>query len=167
MRIKLPGPERAVHRFNQGLTVIGGVFLLSMIALTCGNILLRLVWTPIPGAFELMGFFGAVAGSFALGYTQIHRGHIAVDVLINTFSPGTRRILHGLNSLVCALFFGVVAWQVGVKAHTLMVTGEVTETLRIIYYPFTYGVAAGCGGLALVFLLDLTRPFFSNKDDRP
>lgn len=155
MRPNPSGFTLAVRRINHALALAGGVFLMGMIALTCGNILLRLVWVPIPGVFELMGFFGAAAGSFALGYTQIHRGHIAVDVLINTFSPKTRRVLNGLNNLVCAAFFSVVAWQVGVKAHTLMITGEVTETLRIIYYPFTYGVAVGCGGLALVFLADL------------
>lgn len=163
----MKGLARILIRFNSGLSVIGGVFLLGMIVLTCGNILLRLVWVPIPGAFELMGFFGAVAGAFALGYTQANRGHIAVDVLINTFSTRTRRILHGLNSLICMGFFGMVAWQVGVKATVLMTTGEVTETLRIIYYPFTYGVAVGCGGLALVFFADLVGLLVPGERWRP
>ncbi len=158
---------RLVHRLNRALVGIAGVFLLAMIALTCGNILLRWIWTPIPGAVELMGFFGAMAGSFALGYTQIHRGHIAVDILVRTFSPGARRWLHVLNNLICMVFFGFVAWQLGVKATTLMTTGEVTETLRIIYYPFTYGVAAGCGGLALVFFSDLLALFRPQPEDRP
>ena len=35
-----------------------------------------------------------------------------------------------------------------------MATGEVSETLRVIFYPFTYAVAAGCGVMALVFLVD-------------
>jgi hypothetical protein len=38
-----------------------------------------------------------------------------------------------------------------------MKTGEVSETLRVIFYPFTYLVAAGCGVLALVFLRDLLK----------
>ncbi len=41
-----------------------------------------------------------------------------------------------------------------VKAATLRATGELTETLRIIYYPFTYAVAVGCVVLALVLVTD-------------
>jgi hypothetical protein len=43
-------------------------------------------------------------------------------------------------------------------------TGEVTETLRIIYHPFVYAVAAGCIALALVLLLDLFRLFAPAKE---
>ncbi|MGA9178233.1 MAG: TRAP transporter small permease, partial [Desulfobacterales bacterium] len=57
----------------------------------------------------------------------------------------------------------VAAWQIAVKATTLMNTGEITETLRIIYYPFTYGVAFGCAALSLVLFTDLVRFFFMEK----
>ena len=55
------------------------------------------------------------------------------------------------------VFFAVVAWQIAKYAGTLWETGEVTETLQIIYYPFTYGVALGCAVLSLVFLIDLLK----------
>ena len=45
-----------------------------------------------------------------------------------------------------------------------MKTGEVTETLRIIYYPFTYVVAFGCLVLALVMLTDLLKNLLSPKE---
>jgi TRAP-type C4-dicarboxylate transport system permease small subunit len=151
------GLHRFVRGLNGGLAFVGGAFLAAMVLLTCGNILLRIVWVPIPGTFELMGFFGAVTAAFALGYTQLRRGHIAVDVLIGRFSRGTRRALDAVNSLVCMIFFAVVAWQIGLKATVLMRSGEVTETLRVAYHPFTYGVAVGCGALALVFFADLVR----------
>jgi hypothetical protein len=38
-----------------------------------------------------------------------------------------------------------------------METGEVTETLQIIYYPFTYAVAFGCLVLSLTLLTDFIR----------
>lgn len=147
--------ERFCAALNRFLVVTGGVFLVAMMGLTCGNILLRLVWVPIRGTFELMGFFGAVVAAFALGYTQMRRGHIAVDILVNTFSSRTRRVLAAINNTLCALFFAVVAWQLLEKGHVLRRTDEVTETLRIIYYPFTYGVAIGFAFLALVCALAL------------
>ena len=66
---------------NRLLMIIAGIFLLGMIALTCANILLRLFWFPVRGTFELMGFFGAIVTAFALGYTQVNKGHIARAVL--------------------------------------------------------------------------------------
>ncbi|MCP4352564.1 MAG: TRAP transporter small permease [Desulfobacterales bacterium] len=128
-----------------------------MILLTCANIFLRLVWLPISGAFELMGFFGAIAAAFSLGYTQNRRGHISVDFLISKFSDNAKNIINTINSVICLVFFTVAAWQIAKKATTLLTTGEVTETLRIIYYPFTYAVAFGCLALSLVFLTDLLK----------
>ena len=144
---------------------MGGFFLVAMIALTCANILLRLVWMPVKGTFELMGFFGAIVTAFALSYTQMRRGHIAVDILVNTFTKKTRKVVDIINHTVCCLFFCIAAWQIALKAATLLNTGEVTETLRIIYYPFTYGVAFGCLALSLILFQDLVRTIINKKED--
>jgi len=92
------------------------------------------------------------------------RGHIAVDVLVNSFSVKRRKVVDTINYTVCFLFFGVAAWQIAIKATTLMNTGEITETLRIIYYPFTYGVALGCAVLSLVLFTDLIKSFITKKE---
>jgi TRAP-type C4-dicarboxylate transport system permease small subunit len=150
---------------NKILIWIGGIFLMSMILLTCANILFRATWVPIRGTFELMGFFGAIVTAFALGNTQLKRGHIAVNVLINTFPKRIRRVLNSINNVICMLFFIVATWQITLKAMTLQRTGEVTETLRIIYYPFTYSVAFGCAVLSLVFLTDFLRDLLGVEDE--
>lgn len=133
--------------------------MIAMILMTCANIVSRLLGKPIKGTFELMGYFGAVATAFALGYTQIKKSHISVDILVNRFSPKARLVLNGINHVICSLFFAVAGWQVARWAATLRETGEVTETLRIIYYPFTYGVAIGCFLIALVLLVDFLKLF--------
>jgi TRAP-type C4-dicarboxylate transport system permease small subunit len=142
---------------NKLLVFLGGLFLVGMIVLTCANIISRLIWVPIIGTFELMGFFGAIVTAFALGYTQVKRGHIAVDVLVNTFSDKAKKILQMISDLICCLFFLIAAWQLAIKATTLMKTGEVTETLQVIYYPFTYAVAFGCFVLSLTLLTELMK----------
>ncbi len=151
---------------NRVLTWIGGFFLVSMIVLTCVNIIFRMVWVPIRGTFELMGYFGAIVTAFALGYTQIKKAHISVDILVNNFSIKTRKVVNMINHAVCFFFFSAVAWQIAIKATTLMNTGEITETLRIVYYPFTYGVAFGCAILTLVLFTDLVRSFMQEKEDK-
>jgi TRAP-type C4-dicarboxylate transport system permease small subunit len=151
--------EKAVRVLCVTFLLIAGAFMMAMILMTCANIFSRLVWVPIKGTFELMGFFGAVATASALGYTQMKKVHISVDILVNRFSKRTQTILNGINYFICMIFFCIAGWQIARWAATIRETGEVTETLRIIYYPFTYGVALGCFLIALVLLVDLLKLF--------
>ena len=155
--------EKISNFLNRALLWIGGLFLLAMIAITGANIVLRLFGHPIRGTFELMGYFGAVVTAFALGYTQIKHGHIAVDIVVLKFSEKTQRILQAVNQLICMVFFIIVTRQVYKYATTLWETGEVTETLQIVYYPFTYAVALGCLLLAFTFFVDFLKSTVGEK----
>ena len=155
--------EKISNVLNQALLWIAGLFLLAMITISGANIVLRLFGLPIRGTFELMGYFGAVVTAMALGYTQTKRGHIAVDILVLRFSEKTQRILLAVNHLVCMAFFIIVALQVYKYATTLWETGEVTETLQIVYYPFTYAVALGCLILAFTFFVDFLKSLLGDQ----
>jgi TRAP-type C4-dicarboxylate transport system permease small subunit len=152
--------EKLRELLNNILMGVAGFFIVAMIVLTCANIFLRLVWVPVSGTFELMGYFSAVAMAFALGFTQMKKGHVAVDIVVQRFSKRTQKALNSINALVCMVFFAFVAWQVAKYGINLSRTGEVTETLRIVYYPFAFAVALGCGILSLVFLTDFLRSTF-------
>jgi TRAP-type C4-dicarboxylate transport system permease small subunit len=156
--------EKISRILNRTVVLIAGAFMVAMILITCANIFLRIVWMPIKGTFELMGFFGAVATALVLGHTQLKKAHISVDILVNGLSPRIRTVFNGVNYLICMIFFAVLGWQISRLATTLWKTGEVTETLRIVYYPFTYGVALGCFLLALVLLVDLLKLFFTKNE---
>jgi len=155
--------DKLSRLLNKILVLIAGLFLVGMILLTCSNILLRIVWVPVKGTFELMGFFCAIVTAFALGYTQIKRGHVGIDLVVNKFSTKAQRILSSINYLICMIFFAIAGWQIARWATTLWKTGEVTETLRIIFYPFTYAVALGCLVLALVLLVELVKVLIEGK----
>lgn len=152
--------EKATEILNKVMMGVAGFFVAAMIVLTCANIGSRVLWVPLGGTFELMGYFGAIATAFALGFTQMKRGHVAVDILVERFPMKVRRVLNGINSIICMAFFGIAAWQIAKYGMTLFRTGEVTETLRIVYYPFAFGVALGCAVLSLVFLTDLLSVVF-------
>ncbi len=59
--------EKISRILNRTFMLIAGLFMAAMILITCANIFFRIVWVPIKGTFELMGFFGAVATAFVLG----------------------------------------------------------------------------------------------------
>ena len=155
--------EKVSTLLNRLLLLVGGIALAGMVFLTCANIFLRAIWTPVKGTYELMGFLGAIVTAFALGYTQMKRGHIGIDLVVNQFSPRTRKMLNGINYLICMIFFALAGWQIAKWATILWKTGEVTETLRIIFYPFTYGVALGCIVLAIGLLVDFLKVLAEGK----
>jgi TRAP-type C4-dicarboxylate transport system permease small subunit len=142
---------------NKVLVVIAGTVLVLMVALACANVALRSFGYPIKGTFELIGFFGAIVASFALGITQINKQHIAVDVVINLFPQSIKRILAGIGSLVAIVFFVLAAWQTMRWGTTLWRVNELSETLRIVYFPFVYAVSLGCSVIVLVLLIDMVR----------
>jgi len=143
-----------------------GICLAAMILITCANIFLRLVWIPIRGTYELMGFFGAIVTAFSLGYTQMKKAHTRVDILVDSFSNKTQVILNAVNQFICTIFFVIAGWFIAKYAATLWRTGEVTETLRIVYYPFTYGVAGGCFLIALVMFVEILKLFYGTRGNQ-
>ncbi len=153
-----------INKFlNKMLTLTGGALLVAMILLTCANIVSRQVYVPIPGTFELMGYMGAVVTAFALGYTQFTNGHISVDVLVNAYPKPLKRFISIINHGICCIFFFIASWYIVQKALTLKNANELSETLKIIYYPFTLAVALGCLILALALFTDFLKVLLLQK----
>jgi len=149
--------DRLIKRLNQVLMIAAGAALFGIVLITVGNIWMRLIWAPIKGAVELIGFLGAVAAAFALGFSQLKNAHIAVDALTAQFSKKVQHALKIVNALIGAVFFSVAGWQLIRWGNTLRRTGELTETLRIIYHPFVYAVAFGCFLIALVLAVEMLK----------
>jgi len=142
------------EKLNNFCLFFAGLSLMAMLAVACTNMILRLAGRPISAAYELVCYFGAVTVALPLGYTQIKKSHIAVDIVSKTFPPSIRKVAVGISCLLGMAFFCIAAWCVGERAYTLWAAREVSETLRIRYFPFTFGVAVGCGLVALSLLVD-------------
>jgi TRAP-type C4-dicarboxylate transport system permease small subunit len=155
--------ERISNLLNKWFIWIGGIALLLMIGIACANMLLRPLGTPLKGAYELVGFLGALTVALAMGYSQITRSHISVDILSTQYSKRMQQIMNSISSFLCMIFFILVAWQVAVFATTIWKRGETSETLRIIYHPFVYLVAICCGLLALVLFIDFLKSLSPEK----
>ena len=137
---------RAAEIFNW----VSAAAVTGMMLLTCMDVVLRLFRRPIPGTYEVVGFLGAVFAAFSLGYTSTNRGHIAVDFIVQKLSPRAQTVIDGVNALVCAVLFGLLARQSMRYAADLQSFGEVSMTLQMPVYPFVYGIAAGCWLLVVV-----------------
>jgi TRAP-type C4-dicarboxylate transport system permease small subunit len=144
---------------NKILMIIGSVAVLSLMSIATGNVVLRFFFnSPYRGAYEVVGFLGAIVIAFALGYTQKRKGHIVVDILTERFPKRINRILDAINYFITMIFFTIVSWQLFVWGIKIAKSGEVSETIKIIFHPFVYCVAIGF----LVFSLTLLNDFLKS-----
>ena len=150
--------DRINTYLNRILMGIGAVAVLGLMTVATGNVILRFFFnTPYRGAYEIVGFLGAIVIAFALGYTQKRKNHIVVDILTERFPKRINRILDGINYFVTTLFFAVVSWQVLVWGMKISKSGEVSETLKIIFHPFIYCVAIGFAVFSLTLVVDFLK----------
>lgn len=156
--------ERIRNVLNKWFIWAGGVSLLTLTSIACANMLMRPLGSPLKGAYELVGFFGALTVAFSLGYAQIARSHIAVDILTTRYSKRTQKVINAISSFLCTIFFALVAWQTSVFGTAIWKRGETSETLRIIYHPFVYVVAICCGLLAFVLFIDFLKSLSPKKE---
>jgi len=151
--------ERVNRLLNKFFMIMGGVAVLALMSLATGNVMLRIFHLPYSGAYELISFMGAVVIASALGYTQMNHDHIIVDIITERYSEKTAEVVEGLAGLAMAIFFTLVAWQIWVWGVKIRVSGEVSETLKVIYHPFVFMVSAGFAAAALTAVLEFVRDF--------
>lgn len=147
--------DTIVGKFNY----IACAAVIVMMLLTCTDVILRLFGHPILGTYEMIGFSGAIVISFALAYTSLEHGHIAVELLVDSLPKRLQALINAVNNLIGMALFSLIGWQSFVYAGDLLGSGEVSLTLQIPTYPFVYGISLGCALLCLVLLVDGIRTF--------
>lgn len=133
---------------------IAAAALIIMMLLTTLDVILRLFKSSVPGTYEIIGLLGAVVTSFSLGYTSVEKGHIAVDFLVMRFSPKAQALIGSANAILATVLFGIITWQSLLYGIDLLKKGQVSPTIQIPMYPFVFGIAAGCGILTLVLVVE-------------
>lgn len=155
----MPPLGRWIHQIGHVFNNVAAGAIVIMMLLTCADVVLRFFHRPILGTYEMVGFLGTAVIAFAMAYTSMERGHIAVEILMDKFPAKVQNAVEGFNNLIGAALFFLIAWQSMVYARDLKTSGEVSLTLAIPTYPFVYGIAAGCALLTLVLAAESLRSF--------
>ncbi len=135
----------------------GCAVLFATMLIAVANMALRPVGFPITGSFELMGMGCAITAALGLSMAQAEKSHIAVNILFRCFPQGLRKFLSTTGSIMCALLFSAAAWRLFQTGLTQLKTGEVSETLRIPFYPVIWVVATGFASLAMRLVVEATK----------
>ena len=158
--------EKIDNFLNKTLMILGSVAVLLLMSIATVNAFLRIPFIKATwrGAYEIVGFLGAIVIAFALGYTQKRKDHIVVDILTEKFPKQVNRVLDGMNYFITTIFFTIVSWQVFVWGMKISKSGEVSETLKIIFHPFIYSVAVGFAVFSLTLILDFLKNLKGKED---
>lgn len=139
--------------------IIGGVAVLALMSLASINVCLRIIQMPYRGTYEIVAFLGAIVTAFALGDTQRRKSHIVVDILSDKYPAWLKKIVDSIGYAVSMLFFLTISWVIFRWGYQIAASGEVSETLKIVYYPFVYLVAIGFVSLSITLFMDLIHTF--------
>lgn len=137
------------------LAAAAGVALAVLMGFTAFDVVMRVLGKPLAGSVEIIGWLAAVAMALALGDVQLNRGHVAVTLLAERLSGRKAALFDIVQSAVALLLFGLSSVVLFRYGMTLQGTGSLSETLKVVVYPWVYVVALGFVGLTLALLLDL------------
>ncbi len=162
--VRLKTAEKLSSSLDRWLARAGAVVLFATMIIAVVNMILRPFGYPVTGSFELMGLGCAVTAALGLALAQEYKSHISVDILFNHLPGGLRSVLRAAGSLACCLLFSAAAWRLFQMGMTQLETGEVSETLRIAFYPVIWVVAAGFAALSLRLAIEALTAF--RRDSR-
>ena len=150
-------PVKYLTRAGKAFNILACAAVIAMMLLSTADVVLRLFGKPIPGTYELVGFLGTVVVSFALAFTSMGKGHIAVEILVEKLPSRAQLAIEAFCNLIGALLFGVIAYQAILYALDFRKSGEVSATLQMPAYPFIFGIAIGCALLCLLLIADFIK----------
>ena len=136
--------------------MIASAALMVMMVLTCADVFMRYLFSrPIIGTYDLVSLLGAVLVSFAMPYTMLKKGHVAVEILVQSLSRGKQLVIETFTHLLGISLFLVLVWQAILLSRDMKAAGEVTPTLLLPFYPILYCMAVCFVGLCLAILINL------------
>jgi len=145
------------RRISAWMDNVGGLILVIMMMLTIIDIVLRICGRPITGTYELVALAGAMVVGFAVPQTTQEKGHIGVDLFVQTLSPKAHNIFFVFTKIMGAILCGGVAWYLYKKGNHLLEQGDVSHTLQIPAYPGAYVLAFCFAVESLILLLQIPR----------
>ncbi len=113
------------------LAVVAGVAALTMIAVTCLDVILRQLGYPLLGVVDIVQLTACVAGICALPYTTATKGHVAVEFFFQRLPRKSKVVIDGMNRLLIACMFLFLAWRCWVYGLYMLRKGIGTMTLQL------------------------------------
>lgn len=148
--------EKTVTRLGSLFNQVASASLFAMIMLTCLDVSMRYFFNrPIAGTYDIVSLLGAIIAAFAMPYTMLVKGHVAVEILIRSLTRKKQLVIETATHIIGMVLSLVLVWQCIILAHDMKAAGEVTPTLLIPFYPIVYCMAVCFFVLCFAILVNL------------
>lgn len=154
----MPLMKKIINGLNVTFLKISMILILLMMFITVADVSGRYFFNrPILGVFELTRFgLGAIVCA-ALGWSQINKVHIAINLLVTRLPIIWQRLIETFNYLLALITFIIVSWQMFSYTARLYTGAQVTSVLGVPIYPFVLISAVGIVLFTFVLFWDLIK----------
>jgi TRAP-type C4-dicarboxylate transport system permease small subunit len=139
------------------LNHIGGAALTCMMFLTVTDVIMRAFGHPIMGTYEIVGQSLALVIGFGIPKVSFDRGHVYMEFITDRLSKKSKAIMNTFTRLICIGLFILITYNLFGVGNEFRLSGEVTSTLRLPFFPLAYGVGVCCFLQCFVFLYDIVQ----------
>lgn len=139
------------------LNVISGTALSLMMFLTVADVIMRAFGHPLVGTYEIVGILLALVIGLSIPRVSMDRAHVYMEILLDRLSPGPKAVLNISTRLLCIFLFLLIAYNLFSVGNEFRMSGEVSPTLRLPFFPVAYAVGVCCYLECLVFVYDIIR----------
>jgi TRAP-type C4-dicarboxylate transport system permease small subunit len=144
-----------------GFNVLTGYLSAITIAVTsviiCYGVVMRYYFaSPIDWGLELSIFLLIIATFMSAGYTQLQRGHVAIEVLDHILSPRANRWRYLIGDVLSLVFCAFLAWNSWEYFHEAFQDGRVTDSTwgPKLWVPYVF-MAIGVTSLSLQLIVQI------------
>lgn len=150
--------ERVIERVSWFLDTVACIGMVVVVLITVLNILLRqFIGWSILGASEYVSAVSAVVISFSLARCALDDGHIKVDFFAEKLPKKALMVIDTLFKLLISCVMVLLFIRLMQYGNKIRLSGEVSPTAQLQFYPFIFMVALGIGFLCLVNILELLK----------
>jgi TRAP-type C4-dicarboxylate transport system permease small subunit len=149
---------RVVRGLVHALALVSALGIVTMMLVTCAEVILRLFRVSLTGVYDIVCISGAITMAAALPYTTACKGHVAIEFFFQRL-PGAARVgVDAASRIVVSLLFGFLALESVRYGMRLREVGQVTSTLEIPEFWLPYVLAGSCAVTCLVKIYHLFHP---------
>jgi TRAP-type C4-dicarboxylate transport system permease small subunit len=140
---------------NKILNIIGGTALTVMMFLTVSDVIMRTFGYPILGAYEMVAMLLAVVIGFTIPKVSLDKGHVIMEFVLERLSPKGKAVMITFTRILCIALFAIIGYNLFLIAKEFNMSGEVSSTLKIPFFPIAYCVGVCCFVECLVLVSDI------------
>ncbi len=149
--------QTLLREVSKYLNYIAMVALTFMMLLTMADVLLRAGGHPILGTYEIVGLSLGLVIGFGMPTVSLDRAHVFMEILLEKVGPKGKVILNTFTRVLSLILFFLIGYNLFSVGNEFHMSGEVSPTIQIPFFPLAYGMGVCAFIQCFVFLLDIVK----------